>query len=152
VLVDTGCLVDGYHSDLTRTYAFGEVGAEVRATWDLEHRAQAAAFAAVRPGATCESIDAAARAVLEEGGLGPGYRLPGLPHRTGHGIGLAIHEPAYLVRGDTTVLAPGMCFSNEPMIVVPDRYGIRLEDHFHVTATGAEWFTQPQPSIDAPFG
>ncbi|KQR87964.1 M24 family metallopeptidase [Sphingomonas sp. Leaf343] len=152
VLVDTGCLVDGYHSDLTRTYAFGDVDADIRATWDLEHRAQAAAFAAVHPGATCESIDAAARAVLEDGGLGPDYRLPGLPHRTGHGIGLAIHEPAYLVRGDTTELAPGMCFSNEPMIVVPGRYGIRLEDHFHVTGTGAAWFTQPQPSIDEPFG
>jgi Xaa-Pro dipeptidase len=152
VLVDTGCLVDGYHSDLTRTYAFGEVGAAVRETWALEQAAQAAAFAAVRPGATCESIDAAARAVLERGGLGPGYRLPGLPHRTGHGIGLAIHEPAYLVRGDTTILEPGMCFSNEPMIVVPDRYGVRLEDHFHVTDTGAAWFTPPQPSIDRPFG
>ncbi|MEH3160354.1 MAG: Xaa-Pro peptidase family protein [Sphingomonas taxi] len=151
VLVDTGCLVDGYHSDITRTYAFGEVGAEVRATWDIEHAAQAAAFAAVRPGASCESVDAAARAVLEREGLGPDYRLPGLPHRTGHGIGLSIHEPAYLVRGDRTVLEPGMCFSNEPMIVVPDRYGVRLEDHFHVTDTGAAWFTEPQPSIDRPF-
>jgi len=89
--------------------------------------------------------------VLERAGLGPDYRLPGLPHRTGHGIGLSIHEPAYLVRGDTTPLAPGMCFSNEPMIVVPDRYGIRLEDHFHVTDDGAAWFTEPQPSIDRPF-
>jgi Xaa-Pro dipeptidase len=152
VLVDTGCLVDGYHSDLTRTYAFGTVGDDIRATWALEAEAQAAAFAAVRPGAPAESVDAAARAVLERGGLGPDYRLPGLPHRTGHGIGLAIHEPAYLVRGDRTPLAPGMCFSNEPMIVVPDRYGIRLEDHFHVTDTGAAWFTPPQPSIDRPFG
>ncbi|WP_076073113.1 M24 family metallopeptidase [Sphingomonas montana] len=152
VLVDTGCLVDGYHSDLTRTYAFGQVGDDIRATWDLEQAAQAAAFAAVRPGVRCETIDAAARAVLERAGLGPDYRLPGLPHRTGHGIGLAIHEPAYLVRGDRTVLAPGMCFSNEPMIVVPDRYGVRLEDHFHVTDDGAAWFTPPQPSIDRPFG
>ena len=78
-------------------------------------------------------------------------RDSGLPHRTGHGIGLSIHEPAYLVRGDRTPLAPGMCFSNEPMIVVPDRYGIRLEDHFHVTETGAAWFTEPQHSIDRPF-
>ena len=90
--------------------------------------------------------------VLERAGLGPGYRLPGLPHRTGHGIGLSIHEPAYLVKGDRTPLAPGMCFSNEPMIVVPDRFGIRLEDHFHVTDEGAAWFTEPSPSIDAPFG
>ncbi len=151
VLVDTGCLVDGYHSDITRTYAFGRFDDSIRATWNLEHEAQAAAFAAVRPGETCERIDAAARQVLERAGLGPGYRLPGLPHRTGHGIGLAIHEPAYLVRGDKTVLRPGMCFSNEPMIVVPDRYGVRLEDHFHVTETGAAWFTEPQRTIDRPF-
>jgi Xaa-Pro dipeptidase len=152
VLIDTGCRVDGYHSDITRTYAFGRVDPEHRAIWELEHEAQAAAFAAVEPGRPCESVDAAARTVLERAGLGPDYRLPGLPHRTGHGIGLSIHEPAYLVRGDTTPLAPGMCFSNEPMIVVPDRFGIRLEDHFHVTDTGAQWFTQPQPAIDRPFG
>jgi Xaa-Pro dipeptidase len=152
VLVDTGCVVDGYHSDITRTYAFGRVGDDVRAMWELEREAQAAAFAAVRPGEPCEHVDAAARAVLEAAGLGPGYALPGLPHRTGHGIGLSIHEPAYLVRGDRTPLTPGMCFSNEPMIVVPGRYGIRLEDHFHVTDDGAAWFTRPQPSIDRPFG
>jgi len=151
VLIDTGCTIDGYHSDITRTYAFGDVGDEIRATWDLEKEAQAAAFAACRPGEPCESVDYAARAVLEKAGLGPDYRLPGLPHRTGHGIGLAIHEPAYLVRGDRTVLAPGMCFSNEPMIVVPDRYGIRLEDHMYVTETGAAWFTEPQHSLDRPF-
>lgn len=148
VLVDTGTLIDGYHSDITRTYAFGEVGDEVRRIWDIEKEAQAAAFVAVRPGAPCEAVDDAARAVLERAGLGPDYRLPGLPHRTGHGIGLSIHEPAYLVRGDKTPLTPGMCFSNEPMIVVPDRFGVRLEDHFYVTETGATWFTQPQPAID----
>lgn len=152
VLIDTGCQVEGYHSDITRTYAFGQVGDEARTIWDIEHEAQAAAFAAVEPGVPCEAIDYAARAVLEKAGLGPDYRLPGLPHRTGHGIGLSIHEPAYLVCGDSTPLAPGMCFSNEPMIVVPDRFGIRLEDHFHVTDTGAAWFTEPQPSIDRPFG
>ncbi|KQM36372.1 M24 family metallopeptidase [Sphingomonas sp. Leaf10] len=152
VLIDTGCRVGGYHSDITRTYAFGPVADEVRAIWDIEHTAQAAAFAAAAPGVPCEAVDAAARAVLVREGLGPDYRLPGLPHRTGHGIGMSIHEPAYLVRGDRTPLQPGMCFSNEPMIVVPDRFGIRLEDHFHVTETGAAWFTQPQPSIDRPFG
>jgi Xaa-Pro dipeptidase len=151
VLIDTGTTIDGYHSDITRTYAFGNVGEEVRATWDLEKEAQAAAFAACRPGETCESVDTAARAVLEKAGLGPDHRLPGLPHRTGHGIGLAIHEPAYLVRGDRTLLSPGMCFSNEPMIVVPKRYGIRLEDHMYVTESGAAWFTEPQHSIDRPF-
>ncbi|KQN82506.1 X-Pro dipeptidase [Sphingomonas sp. Leaf67] len=152
VLIDTGCRVGGYHSDITRTYAFGPVGDDVRAIWDIEHAAQAAAFAAAAPGVPAQAVDAAARALLVREGLGPDYRLPGLPHRTGHGIGLSIHEPAYLVRGDPTLLAPGMCFSNEPMIVVPDRFGIRLEDHFHVTDTGAAWFTEPQPSIDRPFG
>lgn len=152
VLIDTGCTIHGYHSDITRTYAFGQVDQDIRDLWDLEKAAQAAAFAAVAPGVLCEEVDHAARRVLESGGLGPDYRLPGLPHRTGHGIGLSIHEPAYLVRGDTTILQPGMCFSNEPMIVVPDRFGIRLEDHFHVTETGAAWFTEPQISIDRPFG
>lgn len=152
VLIDTGCTVHGYNSDITRSYVFGIPDAEQRAMWELEREAQQAAFDAVRPGVPCEAIDAAARAVLERAGLGPGYRLPGLPHRTGHGIGLSIHEAPYLVRGDRTPLAPGMCFSNEPMIVVPGRFGIRLEDHFHVTRDGAAWFTAPSPSIDAPFG
>ncbi|TPE64783.1 aminopeptidase P family protein [Sandaracinobacter neustonicus] len=152
VLIDTGTTVEGYHSDITRSYAFGKVSDEIASLWALEKEAQAAAFDAVIPGNPCESVDAAARAVLEKAGLGPDYRLPGLPHRTGHGIGLAIHEPAYLVRGDRTPLAEGMCFSNEPMIVVPDRFGIRLEDHFHVTATGAKWFTEPQVSLEQPFG
>jgi len=151
VLIDTGCTIDGYHSDITRTYAFGNVDDEIRAMWELEKEAQAAAFEAVKPGAPCESVDAAARRVLERAGLGPDYRLPGLPHRTGHGIGLAIHEPAYLVRGDRTPLTLGMCFSNEPMIVVPERFGIRLEDHMYVTETGAAWFTEPQHSLDQPF-
>jgi Xaa-Pro dipeptidase len=148
VLIDTGCTVEGYHSDITRSYAFGKPSDDERAIWDLEKEAQAAAFAAARPGAPCEDVDAAARAVLEKGGLGPDYRLPGLPHRTGHGIGLSIHEPAYLVRGDRTPLDTGMCFSNEPMIVMPDRFGVRLEDHFYMTDSGPRWFTQPQAAID----
>ena len=152
VLIDTGCRVHGYHSDITRTYAFGTVSQEIRDIWDVEHAAQAAAFTAAVPGLPCAAIDDAARAVLVRAGLGPDYRLPGLSHRTGHGIGLSIHESPNLVRGDTTPLAPGMCFSNEPMIVVPDRFGVRLEDHFHVTETAAIWFTEPQPSIDRPFG
>lgn len=151
VLIDTGCKLHGYNSDITRTYVFGKPSAEQRFYWDLEREAQQAAFDAVRPGVTCEAIDAAARAVLERAGLGPEYQLPGLPHRTGHGLGLDIHEPAYLVRGDCTPLAPGMCFSNEPMIVVPGKFGIRHEDHFVVTDKGAEWFTQPARSLEAPF-
>ncbi|PXA87918.1 X-Pro dipeptidase [Caulobacter sp. D4A] len=152
VLIDTGCQVEGYQADITRTYVFGEPDAEHRRIWEIEHAAQAAAFDAVKPGLPCEVIDQVARQVLERHGLGPDYALPGLPHRTGHGIGLSIHEGPYLVRGDSTPLAPGMCFSNEPMIVVPGRFGVRLEDHFHVTEDGAAWFTPPSPSIDDPFG
>jgi Xaa-Pro dipeptidase len=151
VLIDTGCKVQGYNSDITRTYVFGEPSAEHRRVWEVERQAQAAAFAAVKPGVPCEDIDAVARKVLVEAGFGPDYDLPGLPHRTGHGIGLSIHEAPYLVKGDRTPLQPGMCFSDEPMIVIPDAFGVRLEDHFYVTEDGAAWFTEPQPSIDEPF-
>ncbi|MGE8220029.1 MAG: M24 family metallopeptidase [Stenotrophomonas acidaminiphila] len=151
VLIDTGCSVQGYNSDVTRTWIFGQADAEQRRIWALERAAQQAAFDAVRPGVTCEAVDQAARDVLEAAGLGPDYRLPGLPHRTGHGCGLAIHEAPYLVRGNRLPLAPGMCCSNEPMIVVPGRFGVRLEDHFHVTADGAQWFTPPSVAIDQPF-
>lgn len=151
VLIDTGCRVDGYCSDITRTYAFGETTRRVREVWGHEKEAQWAAFEAARLGAPCESVDAAARDVLTRKGYGPDYRLPGLPHRTGHGIGLDVHEAPNLVRGDKTALAPGMCFSNEPMIVIPGEFGIRLEDHFHMTDKGARWFTEPQASLDDPF-
>lgn len=152
VLIDTGCIVQGYHSDITRSYVFGTASDEQRRIWDIEQEAQLAAFAAVRPGILCEEIDRAARAVIERHGLGPDYQLPGTPNRTGHGIGLTIHEAPFLVRGDRTPLAAGMCFSNEPMIVVPGQFGVRLEDHFHVTADGAAWFTERSSSIDRPFG
>ena len=151
VLIDTGCRVQGYNSDITRTYAFGAPTQEQRRVWDVEKKAQAAAFAAVKPGVRCEEIDAVARRVLAAEGFSPDYDLPGLPHRTGHGIGLSIHEAPYLVRGDKTPLAPGMCFSNEPMIVIPGEFGVRLEDHFHVTEDGAAWFTEPQPDLERPF-
>lgn len=151
VLVDTGCCLDGYHSDITRTYAFGTPDPEHERIWVIEKEAQLAAFDAARPGVPCEAVDGAARAVLEKHDLGPGYTLPGLPHRTGHGIGLSIHEFPYLVRGNTTPLDSGNCCSNEPMIVVPGRFGIRLEDHFHITPTGARWFTEPSHSITKPF-
>ncbi len=151
VLIDTGTQVDGYNSDITRTYVFGEATAQVRRVWEAEKRAQAAAFAAATLGAPCESVDYAARAALVADGFGPDYKLPGTPHRTGHGIGMDIHEAPNLVRGDTTPLAEGMCFSNEPMIVVPGEFGVRLEDHFHMTSTGARWFTKPQHSLDDPF-
>ncbi len=151
VLIDTGCRVQGYNSDITRTYVFGTATQEQARVWAVEKQAQAAAFAAVKPGVACEEIDAAARRVLAAEGFSADYDLPGLPHRTGHGIGLSIHEAPYLVRGDKTPLAPGMCFSNEPMIVIPGRFGVRLEDHFHVTEDGAAWFTQPQESLEKPF-
>jgi Xaa-Pro dipeptidase len=151
VLIDTGCRVQGYNSDITRTYVFGRATQDQARVWAVEKRAQAAAFAAVKPGVPCEEIDAVARRVLEAEGFGPDYELPGLPHRTGHGIGLSIHEAPYLVRGDRTPLAPGMCFSNEPMIVVPGAFGVRLEDHFHVTEDGAAWFTEPQADLEEPF-
>ena len=151
VLIDTGCSVEGYNSDVTRTWIFGEANAEQLRIWNLERAAQQAAFDAVRPGVACEAVDQAARTVLEAAGLGPDYRLPGLPHRTGHGCGLSIHEAPYLVRGNALSLAPGMCCSNEPMIVLPQQFGVRLEDHFFVTETGAQWFTPPSVAIDQPF-
>jgi Xaa-Pro dipeptidase len=152
VLIDTGCQVHGYISDITRTYVFGEPSEHQRAVWNAEKAAQAAAFAAAQPGVPCREVDIAARRSLVASGFGPDYDLPGLPHRTGHGIGLDIHEWPYLVGSDTTPLAEGMCFSNEPMICVPGEFGIRLEDHFYMTATGPKWFTQPSHSIEDPFG
>lgn len=152
VLIDTGCQVQGYNSDITRTYVFGTPTPEMVRVWAVEKKAQAAAFAAVKPGVPCEEIDAVARRVLAAEGFSPDYDLPGLPHRTGHGIGLSIHEAPYLVRGDRTPLQSGMCFSNEPMIVIPQTFGVRLEDHFHVTESGAAWFTEPQVSLEKPFG
>jgi Xaa-Pro dipeptidase len=152
VLIDTGTLVDGYHSDITRTYVFGEPTPEFRLVWEHEKRAQALAFEAAQLGATCESVDAAARDYLTGLGYGPDYRLPGLPHRTGHGVGLDIHEAPNLVRGDRTILEAGMSFSNEPMLVIPGQFGVRLEDHFYMSDAGPVWFTQPSHSLDDPFG
>ncbi|MEM6415464.1 MAG: Xaa-Pro peptidase family protein [Pseudomonadota bacterium] len=153
VLIDMGCSVSGYISDITRTYVFGEnIDDDVRDVWTLEKQAQAAAFEAAQLGSPCENVDKAARRIIEDAGFGPDYELPGLPHRTGHGIGLSVHEAPYLVRGNKTPLEAGMCFSNEPMIVVPNRFGVRLEDHFFMTETGPQWFTKPSHSIDDPFG
>ncbi|HEY2034368.1 MAG TPA: Xaa-Pro peptidase family protein [Rhizomicrobium sp.] len=151
VLIDTGTSYDGYNSDITRSYVFGEPSADYVRVWDAEKRAQAAAFDAAKLGAPCESVDAAARASMGKEGFGPDYKLPGLPHRTGHGIGMDVHEAPNLVRGDKTPLAQGMCFSNEPMIVVPGKFGIRLEDHFYMAEDGAYWFTQPSFNAHEPF-
>jgi Xaa-Pro dipeptidase len=152
VLIDTGAPVDGYLSDITRSYVFGEPTQRQRDVWNLEKAAQAAGFAAAKPGNRCEDIDIAARGVIAAGGFGPGYATPGLPHRTGHGIGLDVHEWPYLVKGDRTVLKPGMTFSNEPTICIYGEFGVRLEDHMLITETGARWFTEPAHSVDDPFG
>lgn len=152
VLIDTGCQLHGYISDITRTYVYGEANERQRHIWDIEKAAQAAAFDQAQVGSRCGDVDLAARACLEKYQLGPDYKLPGLPHRTGHGIGMDIHEWPYLNSGDNTPLAPGMCFSNEPMICLPGEFGIRLEDHFYMTEDGPKWFTEPSHSIDDPFG
>jgi Xaa-Pro dipeptidase len=152
VLVDDGCSVEGYQSDVTRTTVFGKPTPRQRQIWELERKAQNAAFAAAKPGATCESVDAAARKVITDFGFGPDYRLPGLSHRTGHGIGLDGHEWTYLVRGNQTRLEPGMCFSDEPTIAIEGEFGIRLEDCLYITEDGARMFTHQSPAIDQPFG
>ncbi len=152
VLIDTGCVLQGYNSDITRSYVFGTPSDRQRAVWNHEKEAQLAAFDRAALGRRCGDVDVAARVSLEGNGYGPDYAVPGLPHRTGHGIGLDIHEWPYLVRSDDTPLEQGMCFSNEPMICIYGEFGVRLEDHFYMTNTGPKWFTQPSHSIDDPFG
>jgi Xaa-Pro dipeptidase len=151
VLVDGGCQIEGYSSDITRTTVFGKPSQRQRDVWDLEKKAQTAAFDAAKVGATCESVDAAARKVITDAGFGPDYKVPGLPHRTGHGIGLDGHEWTNFVRGNKTKLAPGMCFSDEPMIAIYGEFGIRLEDCLYITENGAKFFTPQSPAIDRPF-
>ena len=151
VLMDGGCTVEGYHSDISRTIVFGEPTQRQREVWELEKRAQAAAFAAARIGAPCEAVDTAARKVITDAGFGPDYRVPGLPHRTGHGIGLDVHEWQNIVRGNATPLAAGMCFSDEPMIAIYGEFGVRLEDCIYMTDDGPRFFTPPSPSIEQPF-
>ena len=152
VLMDCGCTVEGYQSDISRTFVFGSASKEQRTVWDQAHRGQQTALAAARIGMPAGSVDDAVRRLYEGFGYGPGYKLPGCSHRTGHGIGLDGHEPVNLVRGETMKLAPGMCFSNEPGIYIPGKFGVRLEDCFHMTADGPRWFSAPPPSIDQPFG
>ncbi|HYU79140.1 MAG TPA: Xaa-Pro peptidase family protein [Vicinamibacterales bacterium] len=151
VLVDGGCNVEGYVSDITRTTVLGKPSQRQADVWNLEKEAQTAAFRAAQVGATCESVDAAARKVITDAGLGPDYKVPGLPHRTGHGIGMDGHEWTNFVRGNTTKLAPGMCFSDEPMIAIYGEFGIRLEDCLYMTEDGPKFFTAQSPAIDRPF-
>ena len=152
VLVDIGCFVEGYRSDITRTYVYGEPTPRQREIWELELRAQWAGFNAAKPGAPCHAVDDAARGEIVAAGFGPGYKVPGLPHRTGHGIGMDVHEEAFMVRGNTTPIAPGMCFSIEPMICIYGEFGVRLEDIVTMTEAGPRWFTQPCGSGADPFG
>ena len=151
VLLDSGCAVQGYQSDITRTTVYGKPSARQTEVWNLERRAQDAALAAAQPGATCGSVDAAARKVITDAGFGPGYALPGLPHRTGHGIGMDGHEAPNFVKGSTVVIRPGMCFSDEPNISIYGEFGIRLEDCMYITESGPKFFAQQAPAIDRPF-
>ena len=150
VLMDCGCTVQGYQSDVSRTFVVGTPSAEVRRVWDQVARGQQVAFAAAKLGAPAGSVDDAVRRYYESLGYGPGYRLPGLSHRTGHGIGMEGHEPVNLVRGEATPLAPGICFSDEPGLYLPGKFGVRLEDCFHMTEAGAKWLSEPPASIDRP--
>lgn len=152
VLMDGGCAVEGYQSDITRTFVFGKPTQRQRDVWELEHRSQDAGFAAAKIGVPCETVDAAARKVITDAGFGPDYKVPGLPHRTGHGIGLDGHEWTNFVRGNKTPIQPGMCFSDEPTIVIYGEFGIRLEDCLYITDRNAKFFTPQSKSIDEPFG
>ena len=151
VLMDCGCSVLGYQSDISRTMVFGEATKSQRAVWDLVRRGQQIAFDTAKAGTPAGEIDDAVRAAYVKAGYGPGYKLPGTSHRTGHGIGLDGHEPVHLVHGETTPLAPGMCFSDEPGIYIPGSFGVRLEDCIHMSPSGPKWFSVPPSSIDAPF-
>ena len=150
LLIDGGCKVEGYSSDISRTFVLGKPTDKMKAVFELEHKAQAAALAAARPGVPCGDIDAAARTVIEDGGYGPGYTY--FTHRVGHGLGMDGHEWPYLVKGNTLPLAPGMTFSDEPGIYIPGEFGVRLEDDWVVTESGGEMFTPQSPSLEDPFG
>lgn len=152
VLMDCGATVHGYQSDISRSFVYGKASPRQRQVWDEMRKGQDVAFAAAQIGAAAGTVDDAVRAYYQKLGWGPGYRLPGTSHRTGHGIGLDGHEPVNLVRGEATKLAAGMCFSNEPGIYIPGEFGIRLEDCFYMTDSGPQWFSEPPPSIDQPFG
>lgn len=152
VLMDCGCAVEGYQSDISRTFVFGDANAEQRKVWQQMRDGQQIAIETARVGVPAGSVDDAVRAQYVKWGYGPGYKLPGLSHRTGHGIGLDGHEPVNLVHGEQTALAPGMCFSDEPGIYLPGKFGIRLEDCFHMGPEKPIWFSTPPPSLDKPFG
>jgi Xaa-Pro dipeptidase len=149
LLIDGGCSVEGYASDISRTFVLGRPTDKMRKVFDIERRAQDAALAAARPGVPCEAVDAAARKVVEDAGFGPGYTH--FTHRVGHGIGMDGHEWPYLVKGNTLPLEPGMTFSDEPGIYIRGEFGVRLEDDMVITADGAELFTPQAESLEKPF-
>ena len=152
VLMDGGCKVEGYSSDISRTVVFGaEPTKRQRDVWEIQKRSQAAGFAAARIGDPCENVDIAARKVLTDAGFGPGYKLPGCPHRTGHGIGMDGHEWGNMVLGNKLPLQAGMCFSVEPTIAIYGEFGVRIEDCAYMTEEGPKWFSVPSPAIDKPF-
>ncbi|SPF34604.1 Xaa-Pro aminopeptidase [Candidatus Sulfotelmatobacter kueseliae] len=150
VMIDDGCTVEGYQSDITRTFVLGKASDKMRQVFDIVHRAQSAALAAARPGNECGAVDAAARKVITDAGYGPDYKY--FTHRLGHGLGMDGHEWPYLVRGNATKLQPNITTSNEPGIYIRGEFGVRLEDDMHVTENGAELFTPQSPSLEAPFG
>ncbi len=149
VLIDGGCNVEGYVSDISRTFVLGKATQRMKDVFAIELEAQTVALAAAKPGAPCEAVDAAARAVIEKAGFGPGYKY--FTHRVGHGMGMDGHEWPYLVKGNTLPLAPGMTFSDEPGIYLPGEFGVRLEDDMVITDTGAELFTPQSRSLETPF-
>ena len=150
IMIDDGCTVEGYQSDITRTFVLGKATDKMKRVFDIEHAAQTAALRAARPGAEAQSVDAAARRVIEDAGYGPGYKY--FSHRVGHGIGMDGHEWPYLVKGNTLRLQPGMTFSDEPGIYIQGEFGVRLEDDMHITENAAELFTPQSPSLEDPFG
>jgi Xaa-Pro dipeptidase len=152
VLMDCGCAVEDYQSDISRTFVFGEPSARQREVWDTVRKGQQIAFEMAVPGTPAGKVDDAVRSYYESLGYGPGYATPGLSHRTGHGIGMDGHERVNFVHGETTPLAPGMCFSNEPGIYIFDEFGVRLEDCIYMTEGGPAWFTVPPDSLDDPIG
>ena len=150
LLIDGGCTVEGYHSDISRTFVLGKPTDKMKKVFEIVQRAQSAALAQARPGVEAQSVDVAARKVIEEAGYGPGYKYFG--HRLGHGIGMDDHEWPYLVGGDTLKLEPRMSFSDEPGVYIRGEFGVRLEDCMHITEDGAKLFTPQSPSIEHPFG
>jgi len=156
IMIDDGCTVEGYQSDITRTFVLGKATDKMKKVFDIVHAAQTAALKAARPGVALEQIDAAARKVVIDAGYGPGFKY--FSHRVGHGMGMDGHEWPYLVKNNmfgwekALTMQPGMVFSDEPGVYIKGEFGVRLEDDMHVTATGAELFTPQSPSIEEPFG